>query len=291
MKASRVVQALFCAGVLFDRVGAGRAQPDRVAGAGAHGDGVCHRRRRSRRGRELATTRIRPKCGRCRGSARCSIPTSSASSRCGPDLVLLYGSQTDLMAQLTRASIPVFRVSARRAGQRHRHHSRARPAARPRRSRQNALAREHRAAARRLSARTARPAKPRTLLVSDASAGRCATSTRAAGEASCTRCSRRLEASTSSPTSRPSRSRRRGADPGARAGGDLELRPTEIPEADQRPRRCGPGEPSPAFRPCATIACTFFPAAGTSCPGHASRTAPKRWRSCSRDQPNARADS
>ena len=48
------------------------------------------------------------KCGTCPRSARSSIRTWNASSRFRPDLVLLYGSQADLMTQLSRASIPYF---------------------------------------------------------------------------------------------------------------------------------------------------------------------------------------
>ena len=58
-----------------------------------------------------------------------------------PDLVVVYRSQTDLLAQLARAQIPVVRLRARRPGRRDGHTPRARRASRRRRPGQRLLPR------------------------------------------------------------------------------------------------------------------------------------------------------
>ena len=92
------------------RARAGRAAPERIVslipavtemmfamGDGARVVGRQQLRSLSRRGRRV-----------CRGSAGCSIRTSSAFSRIKPDLVIVYATQNELIERLDRAAIPYF---------------------------------------------------------------------------------------------------------------------------------------------------------------------------------------
>ena len=86
------------------------------------------------------TTSSRPKCARCRPSARCIDPDTERIISLRPDLVVTYGSQTDLQTQLKRASIAFFdyrhggldhiMVTMRALGQRTGHVEQAEQAAR-----------------------------------------------------------------------------------------------------------------------------------------------------------------
>ena len=93
-------------------------------------------------------TTIRRRCERCRGWARCSIRMSNGSSSLRPDLVLVYGSQTDLMTQLTRARCHIFEYRARAAWPASRRRIRALGQRIGQARAGRAVARGHRAAAR-----------------------------------------------------------------------------------------------------------------------------------------------
>ena len=93
---------MFYAFLLSEACVATKHSPDRVAHPGGHRNALRHRRRTAgRRGQQL---RSLPGRGvrSCRGSARSSIRISNESSRSSPDLVIVYGSQTDLRRTRTR---------------------------------------------------------------------------------------------------------------------------------------------------------------------------------------------
>ena len=117
------------------------------------------------RRRSAASTVIRPRSRSCRGSARCIDPDLERILSLRPDLVVVYGSQTDLRAARARAGIRSS-STPRRAGRRddddpatRRRGSAAREAA-------DALAERDRARAwPRSRQRVAGRPRPRTLLV------------------------------------------------------------------------------------------------------------------------------
>ena len=167
-----------------------------------HRDAVRDRRRTAGRRRRAATTSTRPRCKRLPRVGALLDPDIErilvAAARPGDRL----RHQTDLQQQLERAPIPDLRLPPRRARRHHRRRS-ARSAtapATPSRRTRSVGHRERALADIRRAHR--RPRRGRaTLLVFGREPARCATSTRAAGAASSTTCSRPPAAPTSSPTS------------------------------------------------------------------------------------------
>ncbi len=151
----------------------------------------CSRSARDRRLSPSApTTSSRPKCDRCRPSARWSIPTPSASSRCGPISSITYGSQADLQAQLKTRLDSLLRLSPRRPRSHHGDDARAWGADRTRRSGREGGARGLQAGDR-CGEELASPASRgrARCWCSAASPARSATSTPAPAAASSTTCS------------------------------------------------------------------------------------------------------
>ena len=111
------------------------------------------------------TTSSRRKCGRCRPSARSSIPTPRSIIALRPDLVITYGSQTDLQTQLKRVVDSVLRLSPRRPRSHHGDDARARRADGTRRTGGEGGARRCEAASMPSRRRVAGKPRPRTLLV------------------------------------------------------------------------------------------------------------------------------
>ena len=117
-----------------------------------------------------------------------------------PDLVVVYGSQTDLLAQLGRAQHPGLHLPPRRAGRRHGNDARDSASASGTRPRREQLATEIEARIGRSAHASAGAARPRTLIVFGRERSRCAASTRAAASASSTTWWRRPAATTCSRT-------------------------------------------------------------------------------------------